>query len=261
MTAATISHAPNRGLGTLAGTEFKLFLRDPGAVFFALAFPTVVLLGIGFLIPGARDLVTGVPGLEDVRVVHLWGPVVLATAIATTALVTLPSFVAGYREQGIFKRLATTPMRPGGVLFSHMLVSGTALVAAVVLAMAAGRMAFDLRIPDNWPLLLLVLVLATVAMFSIGMIIAGLSPKASTASAIGTLVYFPMLFFAGMWMPLEMMPDLVATIASWTPLGAASIALNQAWFGTGVPWFELAVVVGYAVVAFPLAVKLFRWEA
>ncbi|GAB3811883.1 ABC transporter permease [Tessaracoccus terricola] len=261
MTAATISHMPSRGLGTLAGTEFKLFLRDPGAVFFALAFPTVVLLGIGYLIPGAQDLVTGVPGLEDVRVVHLWGPVVLATAIATTALVTLPSFVAGYREQGIFKRLSTTPMRPGGVLFSHMLVSGTALVAAVVLAMAAGMVAFDLRIPDNWPLLLLVLVLATVAMFSIGMIIAGLAPKASTASAIGTLVYFPMLFFAGMWMPLEMMPDLVATIASWTPLGAASIALNQAWFGTGVPWFELAVVVGYAVVAFPLAVRLFRWEA
>lgn len=263
MTAASLTRPPaaRRGLATLTGTEFKLFLRDPSAVFFALAFPTVVLLGIGYLIPGARDFVTGVPGLEGVRVVHLWGPVVLSTAIATTGLVTLPSMVAGYREQGIFKRLATTPMRPGGVLLSHMVVSGVALVAAIVLAVATGMVALGIRIPASWPLLLLTLVLATVAMFSVGMIIAGLAPKASTASAIGTLVYFPMLFFAGMWMPMELMPDVVAAIASWTPLGAASLALNDTWFGTGTPWRELAVIAGYALVAFPLAARLFRWEA
>lgn len=262
MSTTTTTRAPSgrRGLGTLMRTEARLFLRDPGGVFFALAFPTVLLLGMGHLIPGMREPVTGVPELAGLALIHLWGPVIVATAIATVSLTTLPAYVSSYRENGVFRRLSTTPMRPRGVLAAHVAVSGGALALAVALAVAGGVLTLDLPLPESPLVVLGALVLATLALFAVGLVIGGVAPKASTASGIGMLLYFPMLFFAGLWLPISQMPDTLATIASFTPLGAASEAMTSGWFGGDVPWRELAVLAGWTVVGYPVAAKVFRWS-
>lgn len=244
----------------LIPTEAKLFLREPGAVFFALAFPTVLLLGMGFVIPGMREPVTDLARFDGLVLIHLWGPTVLSLAVGTVALTTLPAYVASYREQGVFRRLATTPMRPGSVLIAHVVVSGVALAAAIALAVTAGFVALDLPRPERPLLLVAALVLATLAMFAIGLAVGGRAPKASTASGIGMLLYFPMLFFAGLWLPTAMMPEALATIAGLVPLGAASEAMTAAWFGGELPWRELAVLGGWSVLGYPVAARLFRWS-
>ncbi len=262
MTAIATTRAPSgrRGLGTLMRTEAKLFLRDPGGVFFALAFPTVLLLGMGHAIPGMREPITGTPALEGLSLIHLWGPIILATAIATVSLTTLPAYIAAYREHGVFRRLSTTPMRPKGVLAAHVVVSGGALAVAVVLALVGGFVTLDLPMPDSPLLVVAVFLLATLALFAIGLLIGGVAPKGSTASGIGMLLYFPLLFFAGLWLPISQMPDTLATIATFTPLGAASEAMTVGWFEGGeVPWRELAVLLGWTVVGYPVAAKVFRW--
>src|SRR5699024_2263885 len=161
---------------------------------------------------------------------------------------------------GVFRRLSTTPMRPGGVLLAHVVISGVALLLALALAVGVGMAVFGIPLPENLPVVLGGLLLGTLALFSIGLIIGGLVPKASTASGIGTLVYFPMLFFAGMWLPISEMPDTLATIASFVPLGAASEALTAGWFGGDVPWRELAVLAAWSGLGYPVAAKLFRWS-
>ncbi|HLV03060.1 ABC transporter permease [uncultured Georgenia sp.] len=259
-TTAPTTAPARRGLGTLTATEARLFLRDPGAVFFALAFPTVLLLGMGLVIPGMREPITDMPQFAGMAVIHLWGPAVLSLAVGTVALTTLPAYVASYREHGVFRRLSTTPMRPRSVLAAHVVVSGAALAAAVVLAVTVGVLALDLPLPEQPLLIVGTLVLATLAMFAIGFVVGGTAPKASTASGIGMLLYFPMLFFAGVWTPTAMMPDTLATIASFVPLGAASEAMTVAWFGGDLPWQELAVLAGWSVVGYPVAARVFRWS-
>lgn len=260
VTAATRAPSGRRGLATLVRTEGRLFLRDPGGVFFALAFPAVLLLGMGHAVPGMRTEVEGVPGLEGVILIHLWGPVILATAIATVALTTLPATVAGYREHGIFRRLSTTPMRPRAVLASHVAVSGAALAVAVVLALVGGMTTLGIPLPESPLVVLAAFALATLALFAIGLIVGGLAPKASTASGIGMLLYFPLLFFAGLWLPISQMPDTLATVATFTPLGAASEAMTTAWFSGDLPWRELVVLAAWSAVGFPVAAKVFRWS-
>ena len=49
--ATLTAPAGSRGLGTLTLAEARLFLRDFGSWFFALLFPTVLMLGIGLVIP------------------------------------------------------------------------------------------------------------------------------------------------------------------------------------------------------------------
>ncbi|WP_127571101.1 ABC transporter permease [Georgenia faecalis] len=250
-----------RGLGALAASEARLFLRDVGGSFFALAFPSVLLVGVGLAIPGMRDPITDAPPpWAGMLPIHLYLPVVLAAVIATPALTTLPVVLATYREQGILRRLSTTPMRPQGVLVAQVAVNLAALVVAAVLALTVGALTFDAPLPDQPLVALLAFVLGAAAMFGVGLLIAARAPKASSASGLGMLVFFPMLLFAGMWTPGPAMPETLATIGAYTPLGAASQAMTTAWFHGDFPALEAVVMLAYVVVLYPLATKLFRWS-
>lgn len=252
--------AGTRGLGTLTLSEGRLFLRDAGGSFFSLAFPSLLLIGIGLALPGMRDPITDLPEpWAGMLPIHIFTPVVLATAIATPALTTLPVFLATYREQGVLRRLATTPMRPQGVLVAQVVVNIAALVVAAVLALVLAGVVFGSPVPEQPAVAVLAFLLGAAAMFGVGLLIAARAPKGSAASGLGMLVYFPMLLFAGVWTPGPMMPDAIATIGAYTPLGAASQALSTAWFSAELPVLELVVMLCYVVVLYPVAARLFRW--
>ncbi len=249
----------SRGTGSLLRSEARLFLRDGGSLFFALAFPAVVLVGVGLAIPGMDEPLPAGPG-AGLPTIALMLPPVLAAAMATPALSTVPSTIAGYREQGVLTRLSTTPMRPVGLLLAQLVVGVVAFLAATVLALVVGALVFGVPVPRSVPLVVAAVLLGAVAMFALGMIIAARATKASTAQGIGMLVYFPMLFFAGMWTPGPVMPDAVAAVATWTPLGAISQAISAGWLGDETPWLQLLVTAGYAAVGIVVAARLFRWS-
>ncbi|GAA4286711.1 ABC transporter permease [Georgenia daeguensis] len=250
-----------RGLPALVRSEARLFLRDPGTVFFSLALPATLVLGIGFALPGMRDPITDAgPPWDGLTPVATFLPVVLATAIAAPALSTMPTFIAGYRERGVLRRLSTTPMRPQGVLLAQVVVNVAAFAVAAALGVATAALAFGIVVPRQVGLLVVAVLLGAASTFGIGLVIAAVAPKGSTAGGLGMLAYFPLLFFAGMWTPGPAMPDAVATVGRFTPLGAAGQAMNEAWFGTGVPAFELVVMVAWVVVLYPVAARIFRWS-
>lgn len=249
-----------RGLGTLATTEARLFLRDIGSVVFALIFPSILVLGVGLALPGMRDPIAGqaVP-YAGLQMIHLFVPISLALAVVTVALNTLPTQIVTARELGVLRRLSATPMRPQGVLVAQVVINLGALVVASVLALVAAGTVFGAPAPVSPVVAAVALLLGAAATAGVGLLIAARVRKASAAGGIGMLVYFPMLFFAGMWTPGPMMPDAVAAIARFTPVGAMTQALNAAWFEGGVPVLQLIVMVAYVAVLYPIAAKLFRW--
>jgi ABC-type branched-subunit amino acid transport system ATPase component len=64
--------------------------------------------------------------------------------------------------------------------------------------------------------------LAAAALLAVGLFIAAVAPGGRAAQAIGTLTFFPMMFFAGLWLPIPQMPSLLRHISHATPLGAAA---------------------------------------
>src|SRR5699024_8420102 len=249
----------SRGTGSLIGSEIRIFLRYGGSVFFALAFPMVVLIGVGLAIPGMDQTIPSGPaaGLKTIAVMV---PPVLAAAMATPALTTVPSTIADYREQGVLTRLATTPMRPAGVLLAQLIIGVVCFLIASALALVAAALVFDVPMPASPVLTVVAMLLGAAAIFAVGLLIAARAPRASTAQGIGMLVYFPMLFFAGLWTPEPIMPEAAASVGSWTPLGAASQAISAGWFGGEMPWLQLAVMAVYAVLGIAVSARLFRWS-
>ena len=91
----------------LIAVETKLFLREPAAVLWGLLFPSLLLGVLGAFFPGFRDPLEDAGG---VRLIDLYAPIVLGLCLATLAFATLPAILATYRQFGVLRRMATTPV-------------------------------------------------------------------------------------------------------------------------------------------------------
>jgi ABC-2 type transport system permease protein len=156
--------------------------------------------------------------------------------------------------------MSTTPVRPSALLTAQMLVYGAAALVSALLALVIGRAAFDVRLPEQPFGYLLALLLTVLAALALGAVISALSRTTKIAGAIGSAVFFPAMFTAGVWMPVQTMPDALADVIAFTPFGAASEALNQAAGGDWPGWGHLGVVAAWTVLLTAGAVRWFRWE-
>jgi ABC-2 type transport system permease protein len=180
--------------------------------------------------------------------------------LAMLALQTTPLVLATYRERGVLRRLQTTPARPIMLLAAQLSVAlGTAIVSAV-LVVAIGRIFFSVALAAQFGSFVVGFVLAAVATFAIGLFIAAVVPNAKAGQSTGTLLFFPLMFFAGLWVPRESMPKLLQRIADFTPLGAAERALHDAASGHWINGLSLTVLIAYILVFGAAAARLFRWE-
>lgn len=198
--------------------------------------------------------------LDGRRPMEVYLPITMTLAIATVTMVTLVSVVASYRERGVLRRLSTTPVSPTALLAAQVAVNVAALLVACGLAWLVAATVFDVPPPGNVVGLVLAFTLGAGAMCAVALLVAAVTPSARASSGVGQLIYFPMMFFAGVWTPGPLMPDLVRKIADFTPLGAASLAVQDAWAGSWPALSHLAVMAAFTVGLGAIAARYFRWE-
>lgn len=247
-------------LRALTLAEARMYVRDPSNAFFALLFPTVLLLALGLVMPGMQDPLKDVPGMAHLRMIDVFVPITMALALGTVSLTTFPAVFGTYREKGVLRRLSTTPLPASRLLVAQVAVNVAALVAAVLLSLLAGAVVLGIAAPAQPLLVVVVFLLGAVQMIALGCLLAALVPSAGSANAAGMLLYLPMLFFAGVWLPGPLMPEGLARFSGFVPLGAAAQALEVAWFGDGLPARQMVVMAVWTLVLVPLAARLFRWR-
>lgn len=237
-------------------TEFRLFRREPGGIFWILLFPTLLLVILGS-IPSFRE---PDPNLDGLRPVDAYVPVAVLLGLIVGGLQGMPPTLTGYRENGILRRMSTTPVRPSALLTAQMVVFGGASLLSALVALTVGRLAFEVALPEQPFGYLLALLLALLGSLSLGAVLSALSRTTKIATAVGSTALFPAMFCAGVWLPVEAMPDLLADIIGWTPFGAAAQALNEAAAGDWPGWIHLGVLAVWTVLLTAAASRWFRWE-
>ncbi|MPY48954.1 ABC transporter permease [Streptomyces acidicola] len=236
--------------------EARLFLREPGALFWILAFPTVLLCVLGS-IPSFREPSADLGGL---RVVDLYVPVVVLLAVIMSGLQAMPPVLTGYRERGILRRMSATPMRPGALIGAQIALHGAAVAVSATLALAVGRIVFNVALPRHLPGYLVAFALAALAALALGSTISAVSRTTKITQAVGSVVFFPAMFTAGVYLPVSTMPDVLQRTVDLTPFGAAAQALDAAAAGDWPSWTHLGVTALWSGLLVAAARRWFRWE-
>jgi len=247
--------APAPGLAVLRA-EARLFRREPGNLFWVLGFPPLLLVILGSISSFRKPN----EDLGGLRLIDLYVPILILVALIVTGLQAMPPTITGYRERGILRRMSATPVRPSALLSAQMGLNGAAGVASALICLGIGRLAFDVRLPQQAFGYALALLLTAAAALALGALVSALAKTARIATAIGMVFFFPSLFSAGLWLPVQAMPDAMRHIVVLTPFGAAARALDQASAGNWPAWSHLGVLAAWAIVLSAAAARWFRWE-
>ena len=244
------------GFSRLAFVETKLFLRETGAAIGVFGLPVALVIGFG-LIPGFGDPQKSLSGQIGTQYIASIG---VAIVLAILGLNGVPMVIGQYRERGILRRLGVTPVRPLTLLGADMMVWAAAAILSVAIVVGVARVAFHVPAPveAGWFVLSVILVIA--ALFALGLLVAAAAPTARSAAGLGWLLFFPNMFFAGVYFPTEEMSPVMRQIGNFTPLGAALHAVRDSWMGLAPRPQYLGIMAAYAVIAGVLAARFFRWE-
>ena len=239
---------------SLVSTEVKLMIREIVPLLWGLVFPMVLLTILGEFSDGPDK------SLGGFSLVASYVPILIAFTCSTFALQGLPAVLAGYRERGILRRLNATPVGAGRLLGAQLTVNLSVSLVATLGILIVGDAGFGVPLPQQPAGFILALVLTSAAMLTLGLLIASLARTGRVAGAVGTMLFLPLMFFAGLWIPQAQMPAGLRRVGDDTPLGAAVAALQHSMSGQWPSASGLAVLAGYTVVFGLLAWRLFRWE-
>jgi ABC-2 type transport system permease protein len=238
--------------------EAKLFLREPVSAFFTLIFPLMMLFIFGSIY-GAKPA----PGTESSQgAIGTLIPAFTAMIIGMTGLMPVTITMATYRENGILRRLRTTPVSPLVVMAAQVVVAFVMTGLGVCLLAIAAQLFYHVQCAGNSFHLLGGFVLSSLSFFGIGFVLAGVMPNARTAQIVAMLLLYPMLILSGAAWPRELMPASVARLSAFVPLTYVVNLLRGLWIGEswGSHLLDVAVLAGMLLLGIIISVKTFRWE-
>src|SRR5437763_3040381 len=175
------------GFTRLAFVETRLFLREKAAAVAVFGLPVALVIGFG-LIPGFSDPQKSLSGQIGTEYIAALG---VAIVLATLGLNGVPMVIGQYRERGILRRLAVTPVRPLTLLAAKLAVWAASAVLSVAFVITVARLAFHVPLPGEPGWFILALVLGIAALFALGMLVAAAAPTARSAAGLGWLLFFP----------------------------------------------------------------------
>ncbi|MGW8883467.1 ABC transporter permease [Streptomyces sp. NPDC055749] len=253
MTSTTVT----RRLSALGRAELTLLIRNRTAVFVALLMPLIMIVamkssldrmdlgGTGLTVAGAA--LSGGIGMVLLQVVYM----------------NLVSSYVARREELVLKRLRTGEVSDREILTGTALPSVLLALAQSVLIVAVGTIAFGLGAPQRPELLVAGLLLGLVLLTALAAATSALTRTVQTAQLTTLPLFFVSMLGSGLFVPLEVFPERVASLCELLPLTGTMTLVRAGWLGgtesqdllgaalTTLAWTANAVFAGQ---------RWFRWD-
>jgi ABC-type multidrug transport system permease subunit len=200
--------------------------------------------------PGARYVDFLVPGLVGLGIMSnaVWG---------------LGFSIVDSRRRKLIKRLVATPMSRTYYLLSYLLWRMLILVVEVAVPVGFGALAFGVPVRGSLLDLAIICLTASFCFSAMGVLIACRARTIEAVSGLMNLIQIPMWILSGVFFSAQRFPDAVQPFIRALPLTAVIDALRAHMLqGATLTQLapQLAVLSGWLVVCFTLALRLFRWR-
>jgi ABC-2 type transport system permease protein len=266
-----------RRLGLMGGIPNAAF-RDPNAsvtvtyIYDASASSTstktqllqaglaVVNQGLSGQPPFIRAVETSILA-KKYRFIEFFVPGIIAMSVMTSSLSGAVTMNAELRQKGVIRKLSTTPITRADWILSNILYQFVLAVISTAAILVVSYGVFSVRLQINaW--LIVFLVLEVFAFGGIGMILTRVANEAESAAAAANFIMFPMMFLAGSFFPIEMMPAFLQTIARILPLYYVNEGLRASMVSVdNTAALRYAAMIGvFAAAVFVVGTTTTKWE-
>jgi ABC-2 type transport system permease protein len=234
--------------------ELQILLREPAAVFFSLLFPAIlaVITDAAF----GHEHAVGGYSVADVNVASI-----LAIALANIGVMSVPIVIAEYKDRAILKRYHTSPISMGWLLAVLAAISLIIFVAAAFLVILVTKIGFGLHLGGSLLAVLGLSLFAGVAFTAVGFMLGGWLRSPRTAQAVGSLLFFPVIFLSGAIIPVSRFPHALQTVSHAIPVRYLVNGLSYLWVGHSSPqvWQAFVAMAATGAIASLIAWRTFRW--
>jgi ABC-2 type transport system permease protein len=212
--------------------ELKKLIRETANLFMSLLFPAVLTLAFLFAFSDPElgmDISVLVPGVIVYAVIFL--------------IMTVAQSFSSERQEGLLKRLATTPMTAtefmGSQILAHMLIAMLQVLVVFVLAYLLG---FRPTSVEGVLLALPIIAIFSLSAVGLGLITATLAKTPETATGLSFIFILPQMFF-GTFIPVT---STTRQIAQFMPSFYVLDALQRVFAGD---WTAPTLLVDVGVIA------------
>jgi ABC-type multidrug transport system permease subunit len=206
-----------------------------------------------------REFVSG----SEIRYIDWLVPGILGMNIMFSGLFGVGYVIVRYRKNGVLKRLRATPLSALEFISAQIVSRMLMIVAVSSLIYVGTDLIVDFRMLGSYWLLLLILLLGSLSMVSVGLLIAARISSEEAANGVLNLLSWPMMLLSGVWFSLEGSHSLVQNLSLALPLthmidAARAVMIEGAGFSDVSR--QLAVLTLFSLVFVAIGSKTFRWE-
>lgn len=229
-----------------ARSECLRYVRAPSFILPMLLFSTVFYLMFGVLLnhgDASRYL------LASYSAFGIIGPGLFGFGVS----------LAIERDGGLLTLKRALPMPPGAYLLGKMVMAMIAATIVTMLLILIGVFLAHVTLSSvQIVALTLTGTLGVLPFCALGMLV-GTLVKGQGAPGLLNLIYLPMAFLSGLWLPLSMLPQALQTLAPiWPSYHLNQLTLAAVGMHSGASLPHVLALAGYTVVFLALAVRQLR---
>lgn len=254
---STTTTTPMSRMTSLARAELTLLGRSKGTLVAALFVPLVLPLSVR---SAAEEMDLAEAGLTP-------GTVVLPAAVGFSLLFAVYSALVGIfvvrREELVLKRLRTGELRDAEILGGSALPAVLTGLAQCLLLTVGCSVLLDLPAPSAPHLAVLGLLLGLVMCAALAAVTASHTRTGESAQVTPMPLMFASMLGSGMFVPLELLPDRLASFCELLPLTPVVTLVRGGWTGdlsAAEALGAVAAAVAWTVLAVFAVRRWFRWE-
>jgi ABC-2 type transport system permease protein len=220
--------------------------------------------GLNMQMSGARDYM-GVDSRDvatsGMGFLQFLLPGIVGLTICSSGLSGTVATSAHNRTNGIFRKLATTPISRIKWNVSKIAYQAILILIAIVVILIVGWLVFGISPAINLMMIAL-LIAGSVAFSGLGLILASLIKDEMAVTSAANAAGFPLMFLSGSIFPVNQIPWFLQPIPVLSPLTYLNDGLRAAMV-TGnneVAMFNLLIVSAIALVLFAIGVVTLKWK-
>jgi len=211
--------------------------------------------------PGPVTLVQQALAAQTLREIDFITPGMLGMLLMWANLAVGIQLV-NWRELGITKRLAATPLKPLSMISAQVVARLALSLVQGALLLGLAIWIFNVHIYGNIGLLALVVIVGALTLLALGFAIASFVRKTEAANSILLLVSFPMMFLGGSYFDVNGAPSFLQPLIHVMPLYYLNEALRQVIYN-GAGWNAIQtgvlIMLGWIVAAMLVVWRGFKW--